>query len=340
MSKRKEKNRNKQIKIIFYVLGLIVIALFLPLINAGLMIIYSNIAFIPIVSYYDQNTPVTMFESTSIIISVITLIITTILTILTYRINKMQFEMLENINNTNPIIKMYPSKISFTSNYEDNIIFDKKYNLHTFSELKEIKDVKELIEPELKYPTSIMLELMIYNEAKNGVGTIVSNIYLKIYKNNELVGNKIYADKIINKDIKRGGKNYKPESEFAPVYVESQNVFQGIIQFEIFNEQLEETKEYKIKVVADTPDGEFVTEFSVDFYSLKTTMDKEERKIIEAIDFAQNNIIRLNGKAELIPIFKIDLLLRGKGEFENTKELRHRFKFSNTFDCKIKQNNK
>lgn len=288
----------------------------LPLVNFIILKFYSLLSTLIKIGYYDLNTPITVYESTSIIVSIIGIVVTAILTFLIYRVNKIQLEIIEKINNSKPEIKMFPSKIAFNSKYENHNLIRRDLLCKDEVLFKKtiIKgNVKDLIRTDLNYSTSIMIELIIYNAVNNGLAIIVMDIAIEIYNGDEIVVNKKHAEKFIIKDLREGGKNFSPDKEFEPLYIEAQGVFQGIIEFKELEEILKENTEYTIRIYVYSPDKEFRFNCKFKYAGLLSKINEESYKIEKAIRLATYSNLTFDGKNILNYGERVDLLLRGKG---------------------------
>jgi hypothetical protein len=278
--------------------------------------------------------PYSIFESSTLLISIFTLMVTTVLAGLTYRISKLQFSMLDAINNDKPQLIIHPFKCNIISHFEDRSV--DILNGHFYGcGIDDLKfNMNKLLNFNCEYPVSFQIELLLSNECKSHLPLIITDVSIEIYDGDTLVSTRKSVKREVQKNLVSSGTDLVDEKDFTPIFIQSNNYVQKILSFKAYDKGLfVEEKKYNLSIHFKTSEGEIVSCSEFVFKGIANTFEKESRKLMNSVKLLENFSVKdQNDKGGYNKYSQLDLLLKGLGCCNKfiKEEDKFKYKFSNT----------
>ena len=277
--------------------------------------------------------PYSNFEGSTLLISIFTLMVTTILGALTYRISKLQFFMLDTINNDKPQLIIHPLKCSIVSHFERKEIDILNENFYACG-IDDLKfNMNKLLNPKCECPVSFQIELLLSNECKNHLPLIITDISIEVYDGDTLVSTRKSVKGEVQKNLVNSGTDLVDEKDFTSIFIQPNDYVQKVLSFQEYDKGLFfEEKKYNLMIYFQTSEGEIISSSELVYRGILNTFEKENRKLINSVKLLESFSVKdQNEKGSYNKYSQLDLLLKGLGSCnkfirDNDK---FKYKFSN-----------
>lgn len=331
-------NNRSPLLTIFFWLTLIILfvatfILLLPFTTKLIMKLYTTLG-VDKISKTSGDLPYSIFESSTLLISIFTLMVTTVLAGLTYHISKLQFSMLDAINNDKPQLVIHPFKCSIVSHFESREIDILNENFYGCG-IDDLKyNINKLLNPKCECPVTFQVELLLSNECKSHLPLIITDISIEIYDGDGLVSTRKSVKGEVQKKLVASGTDLVDENDFTPIFIQANNYVKKILSFQEYEKGLfVEEKRYNLLVRFQTSEGEILSSSEFVFKGILSTFEKENRKLINSVKLLENFSVKdQNEKGGYNKYNQLELLLKGLGHCNKfmREEDKFKYKFSNT----------